>query len=132
MTTIERKHLFGRLFARPPLAVTPSTVRIALVAAVLLMCAAAAQAAPAFPVKYSADRRYLVDQNGVPFPIMGRTAWFVTSIPVADYRVFVDDTVARGYNAIEFHVINPDPRGNNPPFNGNGDIPFLRRLNGTS
>jgi hypothetical protein len=73
------------------------------------------------------DRRYLVDRNGVPFPIMGRTAWFVTSTPVADYRVFVDDTVARGYNAI-----NHDPRGNNSPFNGNGDIPFLKRLNGTS
>jgi len=41
--------------------------------------------------------------------------------------VFVDDTVARGYNAI-----NHDPRGNNSPFNGNGDIPFLKRLNGTS
>ena len=38
----------------------------------------------AFPVQYSADERYLVDQNGVPFPIMGRTAWFVTSLPVTD------------------------------------------------
>ena len=30
------------------------------------------------------------------------------------------------------HVINHDPRGNNPPFNGNGDAPFLKRLNGTA
>jgi len=54
-TTIERKHILARLFARRALAVTPSTVRTALVAAVLLICAAAAHAAPAFPVKYRAD-----------------------------------------------------------------------------
>ena len=91
-----------------------------------------AQAAPSFPVKYSANKRYLVDQNGTPFPIMGRTAWFVTSLSVADYHTFVDDTAARGYNAIELHVVNHDPRGNNPPFNGNGDRPFLNRLDGTT
>ena len=85
-----------------------------------------------FPVKYSANRRYLVDQNEVPFPIMGRTAWFVTSLSVTDYRTFVDDTAARHFNAIELHVINHDPRGNHPPFNGNGDAPFLNRLDGTS
>ena len=82
MTIIDRKHILARLFARRPLAVTPSTVRTALVAIMLLMCAAATQAAPAFPVKYSADKRYLVDQNGAPFPIMGRAAWFITSISV--------------------------------------------------
>ena len=100
-------------------------------ALLLLVCAATAQAAPAFPVTYSVDRRYLVDQNGVPFPILGRTAWFVTSLSVADYRLFIDDTASRGYTAIELHVVNHDPRGNHPPFNGNGDLPFLQRLNGT-
>lgn len=90
----------------------------------------AALAAPVFPVKYSANKRYLVDQNNVPFPILGRTAWFITSLSDADYRFFIDDTAARGYTAIEFHVINHDPRGNNPPFSGNGEKPFLKRLDG--
>ena len=36
---------------------------------------------------------------------------------IPDYRTFIDDTAARGYNAIELHVINHDPRGNHPPFN---------------
>jgi hypothetical protein len=94
--------------------------------------AVSAAGSVAFPVHYSMDNRYLADQNGVPFPIMGRTAWFVTSISVVDYHAFVDDTAARGYNAIEMHVINHDPRGNNPPFNGNGDAPFLNRLDGSS
>ena len=89
-------------------------------------------AAPVFPVKYSADHRYLVDQNGVPFPILGRTSWFITSLSVADYQTFIDDTVARGHNAIEFHVLCHDPRGNHPPFSGNGDAPFLKRLDGAN
>jgi len=56
-----------------------------------------AHGAPVFPVKYSANNRYLVDQNDAPFPIMGRTAWFVTALSVADSHTFIDDTAARGY-----------------------------------
>jgi hypothetical protein len=89
-------------------------------------------ATPVFPVRYSSDQHYLVDQNGVPFPVMGRTAWFVTSLSTSDYHAFIDDTAMRGYDSIEFHVINHDPRGNNPPFDGNGDAPFLDRLDGSS
>lgn len=89
-------------------------------------------AAPTFPVRHSANHRYLVDRTGKPFPIMGRTAWFVTSLSVPEYRAFVDDTAARGYTAIELHVINHDPRGNRPPFNGNDDAPFLKTLDGSN
>src|SRR5580765_9117335 len=85
-----------------------------------------------FPVEQSLNDRYLVDHSGVPFPIMGRTAWFVTSLSVSDYHTFIDDTAARGFDAIELHVVNHDSRGHNPPFNGNGDLPFLNRLDGTS
>ena len=106
--------------------------RAAILLLLLHSCVTVAQAAPVFPVKYSADRRYLTDQNGAPFAIMGRTAWFVTSLTLTGYRTFIDDTVSRGYSAIEMHVVNHDPRGNTPPFNGNGDRPFLNRLNGTS
>ena len=84
----------------------------------------------AWPYKISSNKRYLVDQNDVPVPIMGRTAWFVTSLSPADYQFFINDTAAKGYNAIEYHVISHDGRGNNPPFDGNGDLPFLKNLNG--
>lgn len=83
---------------------------------------------PAFPLVASANRRYLQDQNGEPFPILGRTAWFITSLSETDYKLFIDDTVSKGYNAIEFHVINHDRRGNKPPFGGNGTLPFANRL----
>ncbi|HEX2784516.1 MAG TPA: DUF4038 domain-containing protein [Ilumatobacteraceae bacterium] len=83
-----------------------------------------------FPLSLSSNHRYLVDRTGAPFPIMGRTAWFITSLTSADYHTFIDDTVAKGYNSIEFHVINHDGRGKNPPYNGIGDLPFLKNLNG--
>lgn len=85
-----------------------------------------------FPVAISSNRRYLEDATGTPFPILGRTAWFITSLPESDYKLFIDDTVAKGFNAIEFHVINHWPRGENPPFNGRGDLPFLAQLDGNS
>lgn len=88
------------------------------------------QAAPVFPVKCSANNRYLTDQNDAPFPILGRTAWFITSLTETDYRTFVDDSVARGCNSIELHAINRDMRGNNPPFNSTGAAPFLSRIDG--
>jgi hypothetical protein len=68
----------------------------------------------------------------MPFPILGRTAWFVTSLQERDYKLFIDDTAGKGFNAIEFHVVNHDPRGNRPPFGGNGALPFAKRLDGSS
>jgi hypothetical protein len=85
-----------------------------------------------FPVRYSADGRYLVDQNNVPFPIMGRTSWFITALGDADYHTYITDTAAKGFSAIEFHVVNHDSRGHTPPFDGNGNLPFINRLNGTT
>lgn len=84
----------------------------------------------AFPVTAHASGRYLVDSTGTPFPILGRTAWFVISLAAADYQAFINDSVNRSYNAIEMHVIDHDPRGSNPPFAGNGALPFLKRLDG--
>src|SRR6266446_3550946 len=85
----------------------------------------------AFPLTVSSNGRYLQDDNHVPFPILGRTAWFITSLSVADYKTFIDDTAAKGYNAIEFHVVNHDPRGNQPPYGANGTLlPFTKRLDG--
>ena len=88
--------------------------------------------APAFPLVALGNRRYLQDQKGVPFPILGRTAWFITSLSETDYKMFIDDTAAKGYNAIEFHVVNHDARGNNEPFGGNGALPFSKRLDGAA
>src|SRR6476620_3266378 len=85
----------------------------------------------AFPVKISNDKRYLVDQNNKPFPILGRTAWFIISQPDSGYKKFLDNTIAHGHNAIEMSVITHWPMGNHAPYNANGDVPFLKTLRGT-
>jgi Fibronectin type III domain/Protein of unknown function (DUF4038) len=92
----------------------------------------AAQSTSRFPVRISANGRTLVDGSGKPFPILGRTAWFVISLSAADYQTFIADSVSRGYNSIEMHVLDHDSRGNRPPFAGNGAAPFLKRLDGTN
>ncbi len=99
---------------------------------VLGLCSICSAQTPVFPLKKSMNGRYLVDQNNMPFPILGRTAWFVISQSVEGYQAFINNTISHGYNSIEMHVLNHDPRGNHPPFNGNGDIPFLKRLNGSN
>src|SRR5438552_837906 len=58
----------------------------------------------AFPLKASANRRYLVDQHDVPFPIMGRTAWSLIAVPAADAELFLDDTLSHGFDAIELMI----------------------------
>lgn len=84
-----------------------------------------------FPLRVSDDQRYLVDQTNKPFPILGRTAWLIISQPQKGYKHFIKNTVAHGHNAIEFAVITHWPSGNNAPYNGAGELPFLKTLGGS-
>jgi hypothetical protein len=107
--------------------------QIRLVLFVVLLCPILNSIAQvAFPLKISDDKRYLVDQNNKPFPILGRTAWFIISLPDSDYKKFLDNTIAHGHNAIEMSVITHWAMGNHAPYNANGDAPFLKRLNGNN
>jgi hypothetical protein len=86
----------------------------------VLPCVAGSQVV--FPVKASADGRYLVDQNNKPFPILGRTAWAVISQPVNRYHAFIENTLLHGYTAIEMAFagspfINKGERQFTPPGN---------------
>ena len=102
-----------------------------LVSAFLALVFQHALAQVTFPLRISHDKRYLVDQRNKPFPILGRTAWFVISQPEKGYQQFIENTLAHGHNAIEFAVITHWPMGNHAPFNGEGEIPFLKRLDGS-
>jgi hypothetical protein len=85
----------------------------------------------AFPVRTSTNGHFLVDQNNNPFPVLGRTSWCVISQPVESYKAYIENTVSHGYNAIELSVICHWPQSNYPPFNGRGDLPFDKRLDGS-
>ena len=86
----------------------------------------------AFPVRPSANSRVLVDANGQPFPILGRSSWFMAMLPPADVERYLDDSRARGFNSLELLLIGHDPRGRHVPFNDRGEAPFLRRLDGAA
>ena len=104
--------------------------RYIAVGVIIFMALIQLQAQVAFPLKISKDKRYLVDQRNKPFPILGRTAWFIVSQPDSGYKKFLDNTIAHGYNSIELSVITHWPMGNHAPFNANGEAPFVKRLNG--
>jgi hypothetical protein len=53
------------------------------------------QAQVSFTLKISGDKRYLIDQNNKPFPILGRTAWFIISQPEDGYKKFIENTISR-------------------------------------
>jgi Protein of unknown function (DUF4038)/Putative collagen-binding domain of a collagenase len=84
-----------------------------------------------FPLQTSSDQRTLVDQAGLPFPILGRAAWGLIGASSADRTKFLDDTVAKGYTAIEVNIPAHDSRQVNAPRDGSNDLPFTTRLNGT-
>jgi len=62
--------------------------------------------------------------------MLGRAAWDLPKLSVSDYEMFLDDTAAKGFNAVEFEAIYCDSRSNNRPFSGNGQLPFTKRLDG--
>src|SRR5262249_45973062 len=46
----------------------------------------------AFPLVYSANRRYFQDQAGRPFAIKGRASWGAVLVSAGDARAYLDDT----------------------------------------
>ncbi|HTU99572.1 MAG TPA: DUF4038 domain-containing protein [Luteitalea sp.] len=101
-----------------------------LLACVVTTCASSLHAQEPFPLRPSDNGRFLVDASGRPFPILGRTAWFMALLSTADVAVFLGDTKARGFNTVELALIGHDPRGRHAPFDDRGAAPFLKRLDG--
>ena len=83
-----------------------------------------------FPITASPTGRYLVDADGRPFPILGRALWYALSLNAADRSTVLDDTAAKGFNAVEIKAIGHDSRNPTVPQTGNGALPFTNRLDG--
>jgi hypothetical protein len=66
----------------------------------------AAPAAPAFPLKVSANRRYLEDQAAKPFFVMGDTPWFIQKLKLEDVRMLIDDRVAKGFDTLFLELLD--------------------------
>jgi hypothetical protein len=61
---------------------------------------------PAFPLKVSANRRYLVESNGRPVFIIGDTPWFLQKLPIQDVRRIMDDRQAKGFNTLFLEILD--------------------------
>src|SRR5271157_1475692 len=65
---------------------------------------------PAYPLKVSDNRRYLVDQNNIPFLLVGDVPQsMVGMITPADAASFFDDRQAHGFNAMWINVLVAGP-----------------------
>lgn len=87
-----------------------------------------AQGAPVFPLKASADGRYLVDQNNEPFFYHGDTAWCaVKKLTLEEFEQYLDSRQAEGFNAVHLHTFTKEQgpvenRAGHGPFNPPDDI----------
>jgi hypothetical protein len=71
---------------------------------------ASAGSFPAYPLKVSANRRYLVDQNNSPFLIVGDVPQvIVTMASTAEAASYFDDRQAHGFNALWIDVLVASP-----------------------
>jgi len=65
---------------------------------------------PAYPLKVSANRRYLVDQNNSPFLITGDGPHaLVAMVSAADAEIYFDDRQAHGFNAVWINMLVASP-----------------------
>ena len=63
-------------------------------------------AAPVFPLKPSANNRYLVDQNNVPFLMIGDAPQaMVGNLSVAQAKFFIKDRATYGVNALWVNLL---------------------------
>lgn len=63
-----------------------------------------------YPVKVSANGRYLVDGNNAPFMIVGDVPQtMVTRLSVTDAEQFIEDRAAHGFNSLWINVLAAGP-----------------------
>jgi hypothetical protein len=90
----------------------------------------------AYPIKVSTNGRYLVDQNNVPFLIVGDVPQsLVTKVSTADAEQYLANREARGFNALWINVLTAGPYYHNSPDDGStydGILPFTGYLAGGS
>jgi hypothetical protein len=86
----------------------------------------------AFPLKASANNRYLIDQNSTPFLLTGDGphAMFA-NLSVADATTYMADRAAHGFNALWCELLINNAIGGRPDGSTyDGIVPFTAKLSG--
>lgn len=82
------------------------TSALCLVASLIATTAFAGAALPAFPLKPSENNRYLVDQNNVPFLMVGDAPQaMVGNLSVAEAKFFIENRAKYGINALWVNLL---------------------------
>src|SRR5262249_40018735 len=82
--------------------------------------------ATAFPLAPSADGRYLVDEHGRPFFMVGDAAQSAAAaLTLEEFKHYVDTRVAQGFNTINVNFIE-HKYAPNPPADREGHQPFAK------
>ncbi len=78
----------------------------------------------AYPLKVSANARYLVDQNNKPFRIQGDSAQsLIVNLTAAEAESYLSDRQAKGFNTVNINLLE-HKFGVNAPADRNGNAPF--------
>jgi hypothetical protein len=81
-------------------------MRSAILFATILLSSSALAAPPVFPLKPSADNRYLVDQNDTPFLMIGDAPQaMVGNLTVKQAKFFIKDRARYGINALWVNLL---------------------------
>jgi chitodextrinase len=79
-----------------------------------------------YPLRFSSDGRYLVDQNNQPFFINGETAWSLIAQPSdADAGLYLENRRQKGFNAVLVNLIEHQ-FATHAPANHYHDRPFTK------
>jgi hypothetical protein len=78
-----------------------------------------------FPLRVSAEGRYLEDAGGTPFLMTGDTSWsLIADLTLEEASFYLADRKARGFNTILVSLIEHE-FSRNAPNNADGTAPFL-------
>jgi hypothetical protein len=100
----------------------------------LAFCGAVYAASPVYPVKISASGRYLVDQNNVPFLMVGDSPHtLVANLTSADAAFYLADRATNSFNALWVEALcNTYVDGRADGSLLDGTLPFTKNVSGTS
>ena len=107
---------------------------LVVVVLVCLLSGPRAVASPVYPLKQSADGRYLVDQNNLPVMIMGDSPQaLVVNISEAEADGFFENRQARGFNTLWVNLLCATYTGGRADAStSDGIVPFLGNIPATS
>lgn len=90
---------------------------------------ASASGATSFPLVVSPNKRYLVDRDGLPFLMIGDTAWsLIAELSQADAIFYLNDRESRGFNTLLVNLIEHKFTSHIPRWaNAQGVEPFRNR-----